>query len=237
MDEENEERIEFRLLTEPSFVEEFDTIVDEITDQSVRGELAGDERKYFLRARERQVKARFASTLIEHAALIREKRPVPAVKTPSFFERVVAFFSPQGMAFKFATTAAVVVLAVGVAYIAFRGGSTPQTFATLELSVSDADRAEGPQSKTLKVEPGIDAVKLILNLPEQLPSYQNYRAELATREGVKTPLDVPTYDARTVTAVAPVNLVKRGTYGVRLTGVKADGSTDPIRGTYYFTVQ
>lgn len=223
-------------MTEPSFVEEFDTIVDEITDQSVRGELAGDEREYFLRAKERRVKAKFASALIEHATATR-KKAVPVVKPPSLFERVIAFFAPQKMAIKFATTAAVVVIAVGVAYVALRGESTPQTFATIELSVSDAERADGAQSKSVKVEPGIDAIKLILNLPEQLPQYQSYRAELVTREGGKTPLQVTAQDARTVTAVAAVNRVKRGTYGVRLSGVKADGGVDPIRGTYYFTVQ
>ena len=68
--------MEVRLLTEPSFVEEFDTVVDEITDEYVRGEIKGDERKrleqYFLRARERQVKAKFASALIDHASATRE---------------------------------------------------------------------------------------------------------------------------------------------------------------------
>ncbi len=236
MDAENEERIELRLLTEPSFVEEFDMIVDEITDQSVRGELDADERRYFLQARERQVKARFASSLIEHAEAVRGKEDAP-VKTPSLFERLVEFVSPQKMAFKFATTAAVVVLVAGIGYFMFRGGSTPQTFATIELSVSDADRAEGAQSKSLKVESGIDAVKLILNLPEQLPQYQSYRAELVTREGGRTRLEVQAHDARTVTAVAPVGLLKRGTYGVKLTGVKADGKAELLRGTYYVTIQ
>lgn len=46
-----EERIELRLLTDPSFGEEFDTIVDELTDQYVNNELTDEERerveKYF----------------------------------------------------------------------------------------------------------------------------------------------------------------------------------------------
>jgi hypothetical protein len=236
LDENNEERIEVRLLTEPSFVEEFDTIVDEITDRHVRGELKADERDYFLKAKERQVKARFASTLIEHAEETRGKKAAP-VKTPSLLERLIALFSPQGMMFKFATTAAVVVLVAGIAFVTLRRPSSPQTFATIELSVSDADRAEGPQSKTLKIEPGTDAVKLILNLPEQSSQYKNYQVELSTREGVKTPLQVTAQDARTVTAIAPADLFERGRYGVKLTGVSADGRVEPIRGTYYLMVE
>src|ERR1051325_4151382 len=52
LEDADQERIELRLLTDPSFGEEFDTIVDELTDQYVRNELPDDERerveKYFL---------------------------------------------------------------------------------------------------------------------------------------------------------------------------------------------
>ena len=53
------ERFELRLLTDPAFGEEFDTIVDEITDEYVGNELQGEERKRLnsiLRSTERQNK-------------------------------------------------------------------------------------------------------------------------------------------------------------------------------------
>ena len=43
--EADEERIELRLLTDPAFGEEFDTIVDEIADQYAGNEFRGEERE------------------------------------------------------------------------------------------------------------------------------------------------------------------------------------------------
>ena len=52
-DEADAEQLELRLLTDPAFGEEFDTIVDELTDEYVGNELQEPERKrveqYFLR--------------------------------------------------------------------------------------------------------------------------------------------------------------------------------------------
>ena len=59
LEEAEQERIELRLLTDPSFGEEFDTIVDELTDQYVRDELTDDERK-LLRSSIRQVLRRMS---------------------------------------------------------------------------------------------------------------------------------------------------------------------------------
>ena len=47
LQEADEESVELRLLTDPAFVEEFDTIVDEVTDQYVRKELSDSDRKGF----------------------------------------------------------------------------------------------------------------------------------------------------------------------------------------------
>ncbi len=45
LEEADQERLELRLLTDPSFIEEFDTIVDEIADQYAGDEFKGEERK------------------------------------------------------------------------------------------------------------------------------------------------------------------------------------------------
>src|SRR5689334_6338099 len=68
--EADEERLELQLLTDPAFGEQFDTIVDEITDQYVNGEFQGEEckrvQRYFLKSPERRAKAQFAAALIDH---------------------------------------------------------------------------------------------------------------------------------------------------------------------------
>ena len=234
--------MEVRLLTEPSFVEEFDTIVDEITDDYVRGEIKGDERErleqYFLKARERQVKAKFASALIDHASATRtERQAVVAIKPPALMARLLAFFSPQSFAFKFAVTAVAVVMAVGIGYVAYQGWSTPQNLASIELSISTSERGEGPQRKNLRLAPENDGARIVLNLPQAATQYQDYQVELMNRDGVKTLLEVTQHDSRTVTAIARASLLKRGSYAVQLIGVKADGTNEHVTGTYFFAVE
>jgi len=233
-----------RLLTKPSFVEEFDTIVDEIADHYVRGAFEADERErleqYFLRSGERRFKAQFASVLLDHAKATRGNKvvevPTP-VKRPTLFESLLAFLSPQSPGFKFATTAAVILLAVTIGYIGYRGWSTPQNFAFIELTVSSSDRGTGPQSQPLQIAPGTDAVKILLHVPAQSGPYQDYQVELVTGDGAKTPLTIAERNPQTVTAVAPVNLLTPGSYAVQLTGIKTDGKQERVPGTYYLTVQ
>lgn len=231
--------MEVRLLTEPSFVEEFDTVVDEMTDEYVRGEVKGDERErleqYFLKARERQVKAKFASTLIDHAAATRGNRTV--VKGPTLITRLLALFSPQNLAFRFVATAVAIVLAVGVAYVAYRGWSTPQNLASIELTIGMSDRGEGRQRNSLRLAPENDGARIVLNLPQGAGEYRDYQVELVTRDEVKTALEVTQHDSRTVTAIAPVSLLTRGSYAVQLTGIKADGTRERVPGTYFLTVE
>src|SRR5205085_5770218 len=69
--EADEELLELQLLTDPAFGQEFDAIVDEITDQYVNGEFEGEEcervQQYFLKSPERRAKAQFAAALIDRA--------------------------------------------------------------------------------------------------------------------------------------------------------------------------
>lgn len=194
--------------------------------------------EYFLKARERQVKAKFSSALIDHASATRsERKPAVAVKAPTLIARLLAFFSPQSLAFKFAATAVAVVVAVGVVYVAYQGWSTPQNLASIELTIGTSERSEGPQRKLLHLAPENDGARIVLNLPQEAAQYRDYQVELANRDGVKTPLEVTQHDSRTVTAIARASLLKRGSYAVQLTGVKADGTQERVPGTYFFTVE
>jgi tetratricopeptide (TPR) repeat protein len=67
--EQDEERIEVRLLSDPVYGEEFDIAVDELTDQYVAGEVQGAERaqmeRYFFASPARREKFRVAAALKE----------------------------------------------------------------------------------------------------------------------------------------------------------------------------
>jgi tetratricopeptide (TPR) repeat protein len=78
----DEERVETRLLADPDYGEEFDIVVDELTDQYVAGEIQGAERaemeRHFFAAPARREKMRIAAALKEHKQHVRGgKRWVP----------------------------------------------------------------------------------------------------------------------------------------------------------------
>ena len=65
--DEEEEKVEIRLLSDPIYGEEFDVVVDEITDQYVAGVIKGEDRerveKYFLKSNQRREKLKYAAAL------------------------------------------------------------------------------------------------------------------------------------------------------------------------------
>src|SRR6267378_2144729 len=65
--EAEEEQVELRLLTEPDFAEEYDIVVNELTDDYVAGKFEGEGLKqveeYFLKSNQRRDKLKFAQAL------------------------------------------------------------------------------------------------------------------------------------------------------------------------------
>ena len=67
--EDDEERIEIRLMSDPVYIEEFDIVVNDLTDQFVAGAVQGEEReqmeRYFFASPARREKLRIAAALKE----------------------------------------------------------------------------------------------------------------------------------------------------------------------------
>ncbi len=84
--EQDEERVEVRLLTDQAFGEELDIAVNELTDQYVTGEVQGSERaemeRYFFAAPERRQKLRVAEALKQRQQLHPKKhwQPIQLLK-------------------------------------------------------------------------------------------------------------------------------------------------------------
>jgi len=245
--EADEERLELRLLTEPAFIEEFDTVVDEITYQYAGGELSASERqrveKHFLTARQRRDNATFASTLINYAAASRKTKEAKvaedAARIPQagWWERLVAFWTSQNAAFRVAMATAIVVIMVGGGLLTLRPTRGPQNFASIELTASSSDRAEGPQSQRFKLAPETDAVRILLHLPEQSTPYRNYRVEIVTQDGTRRFLEVAEQNPRTVTAVAPADMLTPGRYALNVFAANTDGNEARLPDTYFLIIE
>lgn len=234
--EADEESLELRLLTDPAFVEEFDTVVDEVTDQYVRKELTDSERNGFgesyLTTAEGRQKVRFTSELLERAAAERGAAVATPVNAPGFFDRVQAFWQVQSLRVA-AITAAVVIIAAGAYLI-----STPsKDYATLSLAISTAKRGEGPAPAKVKIESGVPGVEVTLAIPEQARGARDYSAKLVSGDESEHALEIEKRDEQTVTIKIPASLLNRGQYAIELSRVNPDSPDTRIPGSYYFNIE
>jgi hypothetical protein len=240
LDQSAAERLELRLLTDAAFGEEFDVIVNEITDGYVGNELRAGDRKrvqqYFLRSTERQNKLRFASELLERAAI--ERAPASVVQAePGMLERVRAFWGNMALLTRFATTFAAIVIVAGVLLLTVPGTRTSETYAVVNLTISNSERASGSEIKQVRLEPGSPGIQIELALPHQIPQSKNYRVELLAEKQASRNLRIEQQTEAKLVVVVPANEMGPGSYFVRLYATNPDGTEQRIRGTYFFAVQ
>ena len=231
--EADEERLELRLLTDEGFVEEFDTVVDEITDQYVGNELGADERKrveqYFLTSKERQQKVQFADELMQRAAAERSvQNPAPA---PGFFERLRAFWTNQPVFFRTATTMATIVIAVGLVFVLYPRQNPSGTYTAVNLQMSAGDRSTGSEVKPVRLDSAA-GIRIALALPDQWRTAKSYRVELQDEKERLRDLPITERTPQSLVVTIPANEITQGGYIIRL---YADGQR--VRGSYHFNVE
>ncbi len=243
LNETDEERLELRLLTDPAFGEDFDTVVDEITYQYVGDEFQGEERtrveQYFLRSAERQNKVRFARELVRQAEVERGSSVVnaPVLPDPGWWERASLFWNRQALSVRFATIFATLIILVGLAMLVLptRNPTSP-AYASIALKTSNSDRSDGPEVTSVKPQPGVAGLRIELILPEENTAAKSYRVNLSS-EQVSRDVPVTEQSGRSVVVVVPTAEVPPGSYTIRLFAVNANGTEQRIRGSYYFDVE
>ena len=238
--EADEEALELRLLTDPAYSEEFDTVVDEITDEYVNNELQGEERdrveQYFLSSPERQQKLQFASELLRHAEDERGKREevrqvAPASK-PSLVEQFLALWKKPA----FAPVLATLVLTIGLfVFINLqRGNSSSANYTPVTLVNSASDRATGSQQKPVPMPE--NGLTINLPIPEKEKNAKDFQVKLFDPNGVARDLAIEAKDGETIKVAIPASELSRGPYAIQLFSVKAAG-TERVPGSYFFTIQ
>jgi len=237
--EADEESLELRLLSDAAFVEEFDAVVDEVTDQYAQNELSGNERKgfegSFLTTAEGKQKLRFTTELLERAAYERPLvgKPIPE---PGLFDRIRAFWQVQSLRHA-ATVAAMVVIAGGIFFIWKSSRPAPINYAAVSLSISAASRGEGAPAPKVKLESGAPGVVITLAIPEEARGAKDYRIKLVNGDKSEQYLAISQRNEQTVTAQVPASQLPRGGYAIKMFSIAPDGSEQRIRGNYYFDIE
>ena len=242
-------------MTEDSFYEELLLVEEELIDDYVGGQLSLDERQrfeqHFLCIPERHSQLRFAQALSRYVSNSSEKSetesaeaegesagaqplaPTPEPSRPVWFR---AFWGSRAWALRAAVALAVVVVMAGALWLSRTRTSPHQTFATLTLTASVGNRAEGPQAGKVKLPPDADALRIFLMLPEATAPAARYRAELVSGSGETKSFEVAVQDSRSVSVVIPSAQLARGQYVLRLFKTEADGAEQRVA-SYFFNVE
>ena len=211
-----------RLLTDPSFGEEFDTVVDEITDEYLQNDLPDEERErvqtYFLSSAERQSKMEFAAELLRRAEAERGKKE----SKPGVLEQIAAFFRQPSFSL---TIAGLLVVAGLIYFIVLKGDSTK--YLAMNLAISTADRAEGAEAAKVKL-PANTGLRITLAIPENARGGTDYVARLVGGSDLKIEQRTP----QTVTVTIPAGSLRSGTYAIQLFKDK-----QRVPGSYFFAVE
>ena len=239
-------------MTEDSFYEELLLVEEELIDDYVGGQLSLDERQrfeqHFLSIPERHSQLRFAQALSHYVSNSSEKsetesaeaedaQPLAPTPEPSRSVWFRAFWGSRAWALRAAVALAVVVVMAGALWLSRPRTSPHQTFATLTLTASVGNRAEGPQAGKVKLPPDADALRIFLMLPEAMAPAARYRAELVSGSGETKSFEVAVQDSRSVSVVIPSAQLARGQYVLRLFKTEADGAEQRVGGSYLFNVE
>jgi hypothetical protein len=232
--EDLREAIETELLENDDLFEELLIAEDELVDGYLGEKLSANERTAFehnfLATPERIGKLRFARAFNRHLSAA----PPQAINTGKFWPALKA---RQSLVFGVAVIA-IVLMAVFAGMWLFPGQRTsPQTFATLNLTITQGTRGDGSPVPVIKPPLAEDALKIILNLPREAPPALRYRAELEPSEGEKRRLEPISHDSQSVTLVITPAALSRGQYVIKLIAVGNDGVEQRLAGGYFFTVE
>ena len=247
LEEAEQDRIELRLLTDPSFGEEFDTIVDEVTDQYVRDELTVDERrraeKHFLSAPERRVKLEFATELLSRADAERGQRaersqvatvrPIATPATPSLLDQIRAFWRRPTLAHG-GLIAAVLLVVVGLVFFLLSFGNSSE-YVALNVPLSISDRAESVAPVSAQLAGA--GLELNLPIPEQAKDAKDLSLKLIDENGVERDLTLAERTDNAIKVRIPADWLSRGSYVIQLSRVNPDGSAERVRGSYNFVIE
>ncbi len=232
LDDEEQQKIEDRLMLENDLFEELEISKDEIIGEYYAGELTAKERDWleqnFLSSPEGKSRRRFALALKQSKAK-HLKSVTPVERTRNWLPDL---WRSQPWA---VVASAAVVLIVAAVVLRVAIGTSQSTYLALTLTNSSGTRAEdtGPTAK-VSLAPNVDELRVTLVLPASSPLASRYRVEAV--DGINS-LSIAGSNSNSVSVNIPAAQLRRGQYALRLYAIKADGTDERIPGNYFFTVE
>ena len=233
--DDEEQKLEERLLIEDDFLREVELTKDELAQEYASGELTTKERQWlqknFLASPEGKQKYEFAKTFDNYVQNHRGQRQ----KSTSLIERVRNLFSQP----KFLTavsSAVVLVIAMGV-YWQIQRTPAPRSVASLTVMSSQGTRSTGPGSGIQSVKLKEDALNLTLMLPQAVSAGAAFRVELLSENNVTRTFDASAKDTQSISVQIPASQLPRGQYVATIWAIDGNGNAQRIPGNYTFKIE
>ena len=232
LSDEEEQKVEERLMVDDEFFEELEISKGEILDEYSAGELSQTDRKSFEEGylASPEGRKRFTFSVALDRLVQRELTPAPMPRRVGLFDRLRAYFNWQRLTLAAGTAA--VVLAMVVTYIVRR----PPVFVSVDLTSNVANRAPGArQYHRLTVPANADEVRFSLQLPQSATPRSAYLVEFDNQTDTTTfsPLS---QSGNSVLVAIPAKQLTPGLYALRLQAQLSDGTSQPEPWEYYIQV-
>lgn len=239
--EEEAERFDVEYFASEDLADQIRPAEDDLIDAYLHGELTPEQRQHFeqnyLTTEARKKRVAMAAGLLGYLNALRaEEAPAPAPVEPTWVSSFIAFWGNRGWALRAGLAVGVVLIVAGGLWLSRPRTRSPRVVGTLNLTVSDDDRAEGAQTGRVRLPTDAEALRINLKLPGQSAA-AGYRAELINDEGETTPLSVAGRDAESVSVEIPAARLARGEYALRLYAIRPDGTQQRVPGLYFFNVE
>lgn len=133
-----------------------------------------------------------------------------------------------------ALTAASVIIIAGLVFYLMSFGDSSE-YVAINLAPSNSSRAESTAPARVQL-PG-SGLTINLTVPEDARDASDYRVKLIDRNEVERDLRIDERKDQTITVRIQAELLTRGSYAIKLFKVKADGTEERVRGSYFFNVE
>lgn len=251
LEQEEEYRLEERLLSDTEYFDELLMAEDELVDDYIDGELSERAREkfehHFLSTFERQQKLSFAKALKRHVAVAEVTRPLHAGEAPprlTFRQRLMRVCLGAKSPLLVFSFAFLLIIILGGSWLVVRNlrlrspGEHGAAANAIVVDLSSGILRGAGEIKRITIAPGVSTVRLRLEMVRD--EYQSYHAAVEAEEGAEVFVarklkPEATAGGRTVAFDLPARLLSSGDFQVKLSGVSAGDELESI-GKYYFRV-
>jgi|ERR1041385_6297365 methionine-rich copper-binding protein CopC len=227
---DEQEKVEEQLMVDDDLFDELEISKGELIEEYRAGELNGNEQKWFeehyLSSSEGRERRAFVATM--------DYLATPSARTPSLFERLLAFFKSRPWVPVTVAAAAVIVISVLVLFP--RQQHTTYSITLPHMLPTRSTEGANPLPSKITLPPNTGELRASLELPKQFPQGTRFEVQLDNQTSTRA-VSVIEQNEKVVTVTIPASELPHGEYQLKLTAVTSDGRREEIPGGYRFDIK